>query len=342
MACAIIRRQDDNIFLMEASTGLIHQLDGRGHYRGRLGPPTHPGAQESSCVFAGWSGDKIWVYDAPGARIEIVDPQTQRTSELPVWFAPLSGTGPGRPRAALQSGHWLVEYMPPVAGPGGPASVELVVTRNVLNASPSDTLARLVNRHGVLTLVRGDTIMSMAFQPFSDDPLAGFSSHGDLLVLLDRRLNGTMTAQQFAVTVTGRTGVLSRWSHSRSLPPLDEATISAFIGPRAADLARRGLQTDSVQAYQWYRSSIYLPLVPPAVDGLVVGRDTTIWVRWFRPNESEVQTWTGFSLAGDSVATTRAPFDFRPFEASRTGLWGLVPTSPSQEADILRVMATVR
>jgi hypothetical protein len=337
--CALVRPEDDAILLVDHVGGSIHEITARGAYVGAMPPTADPKERLQSCAYAGWTGQYLWVFDPMRARVRMV-PRDRRgmAHEMPVRFPPHGDTDPGLPRGVSDSGEWIVEYAPqcPQRRPTG--TVDVPVSVAGANQPPSRDIARLEFRHRVLVLRSNRFTTCISFQPFSDDPLVSVSSAAGLVVVLERRAPDSSTKTRTTVTVSDGRGQLATWSAGTASPPLTQAVVHAYIGTRAGAIGRTGRLGDSATVHQWLAESVYIPKRAPVVDGLLLGRDSTIWIRRFRGSPALDQEWSAYTISGNLVASLTAPPGLRPIEGTRAAFWGIVQDGIA-EAGVLRLGA---
>jgi hypothetical protein len=263
-------------------------------------------------VAAGFHGDRIWVWDVALGRLSVFNADGS--------FASSRTVGPGGRAGKLRDGSLVrVERVP--AGIEGPA--DRAVTRlygiGVHGPETVDTLhvMRALARE---LRIRSGQITRTVPQPFSDDPLWGWSPDGRWVAVLERRqpppstADGSMTLHTWDF-VDPRAG-----SRTVGVPYEPVILTSERIDPVATALSEstvravrsRGLSASASDfSVEAVRESMYKPRWVPPASALLVTSGGKAWIRVFEGDGRRGERWLVVHLESGEICQTELSPEWR-------------------------------
>jgi 6-bladed beta-propeller len=324
------------LFVGDAMAARVFVFDSTGRFRRSIGRRGYGPGEFQSPGSMGWLRDTLWVTDDAQLRVSFFD-----TAGTDLGTHRISGPAvrPGLPSAPdyfLADGSVVVK---PVVG-----SSLIVKTREmsevpVIHMSREgqilDTLARLPEAGGIwhLTWGSGDLYSE---HPIPLTPFWGAPSQGDYLVFVDLPVVDERSGGTVRITFDRPDGSTSHTLPYRFQPiPLLRSTIDSIVEYRAQGLANSG-EPDAPTAAalrRQMREETTFPRFWPPITALVVGRDSTIWLRREDEGGSRVW-WEVLDWTGDRIGRFEAPDTLTLYRAQRGMCWGTI----SNEDGVPRVV----
>lgn len=178
-----------------------------------------------------------------------------------------------------------------------------------------------------LTLPGGGTISGngRAAQRINQDGLVRFAPNGGFLVSVDRVPRQAGGRAQYTLRRVSPDGHVERErtfyapavkisdSHMRDF--VNSYTDAMRKGPRRRYFPSAGSARD------YLLTNLPLPTAYPLVSGLLVGTDSSVWLRGIDEGRSQV-SWTVLSDRFEPEFTVLLPADYSPKAATRNEIWG--------------------
>lgn len=327
--------------LAVSPTGVLHSLhrgeaaisrwDAEGRPAGVVGRQGEGPGEFNTPGGLGFFGDSLWVMDRMAYRISYFDLDGtflgSVTPRVDVSSDPENpDASPPRPARPLRDGTlygispaWsdaiargrLSEAKHVHMDQGG----EVLGTVWVQDYRPTDVLALLRETGGSYTR-----------QPFGDQPLSDLSP-GDELLVLDRRVyqgEERVTIRLTKIAMIGDTVFSKELEYTPEPLPREKIDSAAhaqaegmfeFLGRMDPEMSIASLEAD-------LREATYSPEYLPAVSGMVVGDDGSIWLQRFSPSEDGIVWWV-LGKDGEPLATAVTPEGIRVLLISGDALWGV-------------------
>jgi len=285
----------------------------------------------------GWVGNSLWVADPGFTQIALIDRagKVTKSLEYPSWVRPAWADRRKfpvfvglAPLAIYADGSWLVR----------PAKERSLVSTPeydnsysyLLRISESGSIEKLiarVPRGGALPDPSVRNASQATFPAFAPLTVWDASTDGSRVVIVSTALTGADSAA-YRVTAIGARGDTVFSTLFPFVPmPMSKQSIDSVrmrynrsIGDRSSDVVRE----EAVKRLPW---------AYPPVEGLVVGRDQTVWIE-LRSTAPE-HVWLVLDAKGETIGTVRLPKEFVARVAERGRVWGF-----DRDAD--RVTALVR
>jgi hypothetical protein len=279
----------------------------------------------------GFFGDSLWVMDRQAYRISYFGPDgaflgtvTPRVDLSP---------DPENPRAAVPRPFRPLRdgtlYAVAPAWSDAIARGQLSETRHALLDQEGETLGTVWMQDyrptDVLALLREDG-GTFGRQPFGDGSLWAISQDQQLMVL-DRRVPRRGQRAAIRLTTISMTGDTLFSKELEYAPePLPRERIDSASRAQARDMLQflqrmdpgmtlAALETD-------LRGATYSPDYLPAVRGMLLGTDGSIWLQRFSPRE-DGNLWWVLGADGAPLAMAVTPVEIRIVLATADALWGV-------------------
>ena len=203
--------------------------------------------------------------------------------------------------------------------PGTPAGTRNTLEISHLSAGKLRTVFRLQQTTKPMQMRMQDGYLFLA-QPFRDDAVWAVDREGRGVYLVDRQVGGNRphTFGLFALSLSGDTLWTRRYPYQPK--PLTQLMVDQRLKEIQGDtrnIPGRRLVLDPEVLVK----GLYRPRYLPPVEGIVVGRDGTIWLRRETVPGSETAWYQALSSAGDPLGTIRLPATDRLVEADSNRLW---------------------
>lgn len=269
----------------------------------------------------GFRGDTLWVYDGSRHRLTFISPEQKVLRTM----APVATANP-RPADAARIPEVRVGKVDAVYADGSVQAIVRAAKRE--DARTFDptivrharvTVDGIVNRiiaaypegrSSFYTLVGGGAGGEF---PFSIASFYGVSPDGSRTALVTPVVDGP-NAPTVEVVMLGATGDTV---YSRRYPftgvPIPKAVADSTIAARS--------RVFSTEVRAEYRRQAYVPPVYPPIEGIVVGRDSTLWLRQRRTAQGSPYLVLG--PRGDVVGSVVLPANVTIKAADRSSVWGL-------------------
>lgn len=308
--------QEARLFVFNAAGRLLRFLGKRGYGPGEFQTPKA----------MGWLGDTLWVTDEAQLRVSFFD-----LERATLGSARISGPAipPGLPRPPnhfLSDGSVVLE---PQVG-----SQELVKTRAITEIPVwrltrqgviLDTLARLPIGYRVVYLPIGPRELYSS-HPLPMVPLWKAASAGQFLVFVDLPI--VRNAERGAIRIHYRkpNGEPLRTVHLPFDPQELPTTVTDSILESIANGLSKALPERPAASTlrSILRQRITFPQFRPPVTRLVIGKDSTVWLRR-EETGAPTTRWDVLDWSGTHIASCELPADLVVFQAQRTALWGVMP-----------------
>lgn len=333
--------ESGTIYTLHRQEKLIRRFDSAGAFLGVIGGEGEGPGEFQSPSNMGWVADTLWVLDTDGYRFSQFSPEGEFLGSFRVPFEfgdDPNAASPPRAYGLLSDG---TVHGAPVAWS------HLVVTGEITERVPmlmtregrvTDTLPAVPFGHstwGVYDPEAPDRGGSYGPQPFADGPLSSFVPGERAAIRLDRDAPRSPEDATFSVTRLSFSGdTLFRREFTFEPVPVTQAEVDSVLDARAGPIGERGfLGATEAQARNWAERTLYQPSYEPPVQGMVVGRDGTIWLE--RTTEADSASWLVLDPSAAPLAEVTLPDRLQILEADRDHVWG-------QELDELDVPYLVR
>jgi hypothetical protein len=270
---AALQAQDNTVrFFDSAGTG-VGSIGGRGEGPGEF----------TAMGSLGWLADTLWVFDSRQRRFTLISPDLQFVRNV---------IGPNMARPDPERTPDLPEYrmaMPQHLYPDGTvfAAVLLPVqegradtgTNQLTYArlSPDGLIQSLILRYSLGDAgvsIRSGSGTAGASMPFAVRPAQHVSPDGSRITVALASVDGPET-ETFTVTTTAADGdTLIRRTY-----PFEGIPIPKSVGDSVIEARARSLQERIPELAEAYRKDARVPPFYPPIEGVVNGRDGTIWIR---------------------------------------------------------------
>jgi hypothetical protein len=263
----------------------------------------------------GWSGDTLWVIDFGKLHLFTRELEFVRTIVHPS-VPPPAGVQRLIPGPVLADGSVLAVPIFPDSGRLSP----------FLRISPTgviqDTLFHLPQRNTIVHLEVGGVRPANLLHPWIANPLWLPASDGRSVVIVKRpiaRDGGRGTFELMRLNLAGDT-LVKRAIAYQPIEIDDESRDRAYA--RLAVRAAQQTEATPARAEREIRQVIEPARHHAPVSELVVGRDSTIWLRR-EDLGRETASWDIFDFGGSLLARLTLPSDFRVLRAQRSRVWGV-------------------
>jgi len=306
------------VLVFDSTGRLLRRIGGRGYGPGEFQRPAG----------MGWVGDTLWVTDADQLRVSYFD-----AAGTHIETARISGPAvpPGLPTAPdcfLADGSVAVELRV--------GSRQIAVTREITalpvlrmrrDGHVLDTLALLPLGYRVVHLPwRGGNLFSA--HPVPMVPFWAASPNGSFLVFVDLPVVRPGRSRVGTIRIVFRRpdGAIA---HAVEYPfePRDlPAEVTDSITGRLARALSNALPQHPPIAglLDVMRRQVRFPPFRPPVTRLVVGRDSTVWLRREDAGANRV-TWDVLAWSGSAIGHFEAPPSLVIYQAERGRVWGILP-----------------
>lgn len=309
--------QEATILLFDTSGELIRHIGRRGYGPGEFQSPEN----------MGWLGDTLWVTDAGLLRVTFFDTTgsvlgSTRISTPAV--PPLRASAPdylladGSVAAKMAAPSYVIVRLGQIT--------ELPVLRMTRSAEVLDTLARLPvgERWVYLPWGKGNLYIP---HPFPRTPHWQASPSGEFMVFVDLPVAEGRSKQTLRIAWRGADGSPS---HAIEYPfdaiKLRSSTRDSVVESLARQWSSSAMHNPPplATARDLIDERVRLPAFYPPVTDLVVGRDSTVWLRREETGR-DVVTWDILNWPGRRIAVLEASRKFRIYQAERERVWGILP-----------------
>ncbi|MGQ0713962.1 MAG: hypothetical protein ACT4PJ_09530 [Gemmatimonadaceae bacterium] len=313
------------------SSGVLFALDSSG----RLYAVRDDGSWRKTAIFEagpnglsgaetmGFVGDTLWIWLPSTRRMMLLDSgmRSLRVDTVPAWPAILPGAD-YRPKARLASGETIVEES------GGLIALSEQMTRGRLvlrldrAGTVADTLWRLATANVALLFETSDGGALAVRQPWAAPDFFAVSATGDRLVVVQQPQAPDSSGGSINITIRrlemGRTkSYVVRYSPQPFREEIAEDLISRL---NSEGTLQRFADQAAVRHH--VRQALYRPRFLPAVAKVLVGADSSLWLR--RYGTATVSSW--MILADDGLPRGEVAFpadvDVRAVTSRRA--WALV------------------
>lgn len=285
----------------------------------------------------GWAGNSLWVADPGFTQVALIDRagKVTKSLEYPSWVRPAWADRRKypvfvglAPLAIYADGSWLVlpaKERSLVSTPEYDNSYSYLM--RISEGGSIEKLIARVPRGGGLPDPRVRVTSQATFPAYAQLTVWDASTDGSRVVVVNTALTGADSAT-YRVTAIGARGDTVFSNLFPFVPvPMSKQTIDSVrtrynrsIGDRPSDVAREQVVKR-------------LPWAYPPVEGLVVGRDQSVWIE-LRSTAPE-HLWLVLDTKGETIGTVRLPKEFVARVTERGRVWGF-----DRDAD--RVTALVR
>lgn len=303
-----------DLFVTQPQDGRILRLSRTGAFRASHGRRGSGPGEFLSVGRAGWRGDTLWVGDPRLARVTFFhDSSAPRL----VPFAPRIDNWTGRiePVSYLSDGSILAvgaQSIGAIAASGDSATMPLV--RVDRSGVVLQRIATLPQRHTAFNAPHGEGFIQ-GLQPFSDVPLVAASADGETFAIVHRDVsNGERSFRVLHLSVGGDTLVAATLEFTPVMmaPHLVDSVLG-LLGPPFDELDR---------------GELFLPPHLPPISRLVVGLDSTLWLRREEQfDRGATASWFAIGGRGAVIGEYQLPAQLTIHEGSQSFVWGSMPDS---------------
>lgn len=275
----------------------------------------------------GWLADTLWALDRSGQRFELFSP----TGEHLRTQAALATThdGYGVYSAAMLQGGWIAYngslYADALLANRPRVTPMLVVqpptgSRKEYARIATGTLTLAMPKSGTLSGTGRDA------QRLNADGLVRIAPDGRFLVTVDREPKPAGGMAQYSVGIIAPNGTtLVQRTFKVAATRVRREHVEAFVasyteGMRSGPRGRTRFPSES-SARDYLMDQLALPNTYPAVSGVFVGSDHSIWLRGLDLGQPSTE-WTVLNANLEPQFRVTLPTEFAPKAATRESLWG--------------------
>ncbi len=314
------------IIIGDAQERRLLAFDSAGPFQRSLGKRGYGPGEFQSPKAMGWLGDTLWVTDEAQLRVSHFDLERGHLATVRISGPAIPPGLPRPPNYLLADGSVAIELQ---VGSRQLAKTQEVTEIPVLRLSRQgvilDTLARLPLGYRVVYVPVGRRELYSA-HPLPMIPFWKASPTGDFLVFVD--LPSVRSGAHGTIRIAFRKpsgGALRAVEFPFSPQDLSRAVRDSVIESLANGLSKVLPEHPPVPALRsTLKSHIPFPRFRPPVTGLVVGRDSTVWLRREETGGATVR-WDVLDWFGNLVGSCEIPTALTVFQAQRTAFWGVIP-----------------
>lgn len=323
---------DGSVYSLHFNEAALRRWTSGGRAAGKVGREGEGPGEFTRPDAIGFFGDSLWVMDGRAYRVSYFDADgSYLGSTTPRVNLGSRDSGdrwasPPRPERPLRDGTF---YGRSPAWSEAIARGQLTAVPHVHMDAEGTTLSTIWTQPyrstDVWALLRegGGTFTS---QPFGDGSLAGLSPDGHLVVV-ERRVHDGEGPAVFRVTkmeMDGDTAFHRAITYEpEPLPPsrVDSAVAAraeglySFMSQRDGGLTQARLERD-------LREATYVPSHTPAVSGMAVAADGSIWLRRPGSTAEGMEEWWILDPAGQPAGSVHLPPGLRVLHVDGDDVWG--------------------
>jgi hypothetical protein len=321
---AIAVGRGGEIFVAQPQDRAIRVYDARGAYQRAFGRRGAGPGEFQRVDGLGWKGDSLWVSDLSLQRITFFD-RTGRVLDTVRAVTPvLPGSGyPAGPAAVLSDGSLVASPSPATASIQRQTVGRMPLVRMTRSGTIQGGFGELDARGQAESIRRARLSVTFTL-PIQSHSLWAAAPDGSGVVVVHRqpaeeRGHGSFRVVRY--TPSGR--VVFDRAYNYVPKPVEGPVADSIHDYLASMFVERGFVPARRQAESFARDSVQLPRYQPPVDGVVVGRDGTIWLRrehWGTSREE----YLVLDSTGAIAATVTAPAGLRILAAERDRVWGVM------------------
>lgn len=316
---AVAVAEDGTIAITQPQEGLIRFFDAAGAFLDALGGRGEGPGEFASMSSVGWVADTLWIYDPRQQRVTLASPEGAfvRTVRMP-----------GRAQPAPEDSSRIPDFpwaFPVGLSPDGSvyASLQPALGRDLPDGFRDATAVGRIARDGTVERilaripigdVQFNTPQGSVMLPFPNGAADAMAPTGDRVAFAYTSLDGA-ESDSFRVTVIHVEGdtVFSRRY------PFEGARIPSEVADSAITAtAERVRDAELAEAL---RRNASIPPVYPPIDGLIIGRDGTVWIEQIEHDEGRL--YVVLEPDGDLLGTAVIPPNSRVAAAERDRIWVL-------------------
>lgn len=330
---------DGDLYSIHRNEAVVHRWAPDGKAAGSIGRRGKGPGEFTTPSDLGFFGDTLWVMDLVGRRVSYFrsDGTYLGSVEPRVVVAP-SPTNPAalvpHPMRPFRDGRWY--------GRGSGLARDLASGR--LSSVPfvaMDSAGAMLDTMWVLHYRPYDVLVvpvapprhyAYLAQPFGDQPLVAARGDGTLMIV-DRRVqaaDGTANSHFSVTRVDERGDTIMHVLVPYRPVALSRRRVRAVTTAMAKDaynsqdVAEAGMTESTFE--EKVADKVFAPADVPAVSSLVLGRDGSIWVRRFGPQQGQEEWWV-LDSKGHARRSVLAPLGLRIMWAGADHVWGVVSDS---------------
>jgi hypothetical protein len=321
--------------------GVAWMYSSEGKLLGRLGRAGKGPGEFESLEIVGFRGDTVFASDAMLDRLTYFD----RKGNVIGTVTPILTKSPIPPTttaAHLREGTLVIRKIMadgsvfvfdtrsapvPALGPMSAAPtawVHLRIARSELGkkdpAQILDTLAVVNVNKPFKGIVKIGGMPSRIQQPWDDSDLAEASSNGAIYAYVQRTV-AAGEKPSYTMLIRSPARVLGKGSIAYAPVSITDEDVETLRTQFISNLSSAQKAAAGEGAIKnAFDESLYRPAHKPAVSALLVGNDSTVWVR--RQPSSQTVTWELYNTSGQLIATAEVPASFKAFAVNGRALWG--------------------
>jgi hypothetical protein len=330
------------IYVGQKQEARISVFDSQGEFLRHIGRRGYGPGEFQHLKSMGWLADTLWVTDDGLLRVSFFD-----TAGSLLRTARISGPAvlPGLPSAPdyfLADGSVAVElHVGSRLIAKTQQFTELPILRLARDGRILDTLARLPVGHRVVHLPwRGRDLYSP--HPVPLIPFWAAPPNGQFLVFVDLPVVTRQSAGTVPIMIRAPNGA----PISAVQYPFEPIDLPAEVTDSIVEYLARGLSSvlperpPFAAVQNVMKEQIRFSRFRPPVSGLVVGSDSTIWLRR-EDTGGPVVRWDVLDWSGRAIGGFEAPSNLTVFQAERGTLWGSL-TDENDVAEVVRYRVATR
>jgi hypothetical protein len=260
--------RDGGIVITQPQDHGIRLFASTGVFLGFVGGPGEGPGEFADVSSLGWVADSLWAFDFQQKRLSLFGPDRQ---PVRTYLAPMSAQ---RQQSGVAESYLSNLLVLAVYSGGDMLAYGFTDTHDgLVRITPEGnliaSLAELSTPESAGRVELPDSILMSP--PFSNTPRFNVSDEGSRTVVVRAALEGREVGT-FEVSVFDASGALA-WTRTY---PFDQVAISSAARDSAFARATRRLLPRQAEAY---RARAEVPSIYPPLEGVVVGQDSTVWLR---------------------------------------------------------------
>lgn len=313
---AVLQSQDNLVRFFDAAGAPLGEVGGRGSGPGEF----------TGMASLGWFADTLWVFDVSQRRFTLISPERQfvRNVITPTQARPDPDRNPelpeyrmAMPQHLYADGTTFAVVLIPVQAAAGEADADLATfVRLASDGVIESVVLRYPRTEPGVTIRSANGGSASASMPFASRPWQHISPDGSRISLVHPFVEGPQ-AETFTVTsVSARGDTLFSRRYPFDGEPIPEIVADSVIEARARSLDER-----IPELAEAFRKEARVPPFYPPVEGIISGRDGSIWVRMRR--SAEGRPYLVLDAQGEPLGSVTLPATSDISVADLTSLWVL-------------------
>ena len=322
--------EDGTMYTAHDQESIIRKFGPDGDLEATMGKQGDGPGEFQRLYRIGIHGDSLWAMDLRSYRFSFFrDDGFSSSFTVQIRFE--RGVSPSRPYGLLEDGslHGAVS-VPSMMVVSGEIT-DYVLTRMNRDAEVTDTLLVYPIGNTTWGLNFGDRGGIYGSQPWGDGPIGQIAPDGSTFLLERYAYESGDSEPAFRLTHRSAAGdTLFSRSYGYELTPLPPAVVDSVLDGRAESWSEIRQETSYDEMRERLAEALFVPEFLPPVDGMVLGRDGTVWLKPYALGDAETLRWLMLDASGDVEAYVDLPADLRVLATDRRNVWG----STTDELDV--------